>query len=293
MRIGRHKALLLLLPALSLAGCTTPPFCEALNKCGGDFTAGAKDHGGPAPSTKWTAIQGDGCVDQVPNPPSPPSAALVPPRPAGVRAIEPSTLDWCAGLIISGDGTVQFDDGWFETLKKYNGWFPSVPLYSAELELMTNNQYAVSTTQLASQHYELTPQCLVAQGVTLQCSALGTALKTSVEATLGSVDALKTPAGSDKKAFVYTIPEGAPLCSATTDGGCVCDYNVSLTTHTTGPMSFGTVTPGEINFFDAQAAPPVATDYCVSASGLTLSGAKEADLFNRASLKTLKLRPAP
>ena len=273
MRIGLFKSLFLVLPAISLAACATPPYCDALDKCGGDFLVGRSDLGSGAPSVEWVASSHDACIDQVPNPPSPPSASMIPPRPAGVRAIEPSTLDWCAGLVISIDGSIQFDDGWYETLKKFNGWFPSVPLYTAQLEIGDNNQYSLTTTQLASQHYELSQTCLVAQGVSLTCDELNTKIKTSVEKTLASVDGLK--------ALVY-----GNTCTATTDNGCKCDYNVSLETATSGPWSNPT---GQINFFDAQAAPPVAADYCVNASGLHLTGAKATDLFNRNSLKTLSL----
>jgi hypothetical protein len=283
MRIGPYKTLLMLLAVTTLAGCETPPFCDALTKCGGDFLANKSDLGSPAKSSEWVATSNDACIDQVPNPPSPPSASLVPPRPAGVRAIEPSTLDWCAGLITSNDGTIKFDDGWFETLKKFNGWFPSVPLYTAQIELMDNFQYSLTTVQLASQHYELTQTCLVAQGLNISCDDLNTRMKASVENTLGSVDALKVPKGSPPRAVVY-----GNSCVANTGGGCNCDYNVSLTTTTTGPWSSEN---GELNFFDAQAGPPVRADYCVNGSEFTLSGAKATDLFNRMSLKTLKLHP--
>jgi len=112
--------------------------------------------------------------------------------------------------------------------------------------------------------------------VSLTCDDLNTKIKTSVEKTLASVDGLK--------AVVY-----GNVCSATAGNGCKCDYNVSLTTTTGGPWS-SVDGSGQINFFDAQAAPPVASDYCVNANGLNLGGAKGTDLFNRNSLKTLSLR---
>ncbi len=156
--------------AVSLGGCTTPPYCDALGKCGGDFTVSASDLGSGAPSTEWVSTTVDACIDQVPNPPEPPSLALIPPRPAGTRAVEPSTIDWCAGLVLGADGTITgFDDGWYETLKKFNGWFPSVPLFTAQLELVKNNQYSLTTTQLVSQHIDFPATCLVAQGVVLTC----------------------------------------------------------------------------------------------------------------------------
>lgn len=273
MRTGRYKAIFLLLPGLGLASCATAPFCDAPNKCGGDFLGGAA-------TSKWSATTPDACIDEVPNPPSAPSLALVPPRPAGTRAIEPSTLDWCAGLINAADG-LSFDDGWYETLRKFNGWFPSAPLYTADLELTQNNAYTITTVQLVSQRYDLSQPCLIAQGIQLTCDQLNDKIKASVEMKLGNLTPLTPPQG---KVQVY-----ANTCTPMSEGGCSCSYNVSLTTTTSGPWSAAS---GDINFFDPNGAPPSAADYCVSASGLSLSGAKGSDLFNRTSLKTLKLRPA-
>jgi hypothetical protein len=288
MKIGLFHAVWLLLAA-SLAGCTTQPFCESPGKCGGDFNATATDLGSGAPSTEWVATTTDACIDQVPNPPDPPSLALIPPRPAGTRAIEPSTIDWCQGLILASDGTITgFDDGWYETLKRYNGWFPSVPLYTGQLEMLKNSQYSLTTTQLVSQHVDLTATCLVAQGVVLTCDdrAAGvnpptgkditTQLKLTVEKRLAGIMGLKS--------VVY-----GNACAPTGDGGCSCDYDVSLTSTTSGPWAADN--QGHLSFFDALAAPPVRADYCASPGSLQLSGTKETDLFNRTSLKTLTLRP--
>lgn len=274
--------------AVSLGGCTTPPYCDALGKCGGDFTVSSSDLGSGAPSTEWVATTADACIDQVPNPPEPPSLALIPPRPAGTRAVEPSTIDWCAGLVLGADGTITgFDDGWYETLKKFNGWFPSVPLFMAQLELVVNNQYSLTTTQLVSQHVDFSATCLIAQGVVLTCDdiAAGKAptgkdvtsqLKASVEDSLKGVMGLQ--------AVVY-----GNTCAPDTENGCSCSYNVSLTTTTAGPWAADNA--GHLSFFDATAAPPVRADYCANAGSLELTGTKATDLFNRNALKTLTLRP--
>jgi hypothetical protein len=274
MKIGLFDAGWILLAA-SLGGCTTPPYCDALGKCGGDFLSTAKDLGSGAPSTEWVATAVDACIDQVPSPPDPPSLSLIPPRPSGVRPVEPSTIDWCAGLVLKSDGTIgAFDDGWYETLKRYGGWFPSVPLYTGQLELVQNNQYTLTTTQLASQHVDLSATCLVAQGVVLSCDAINTELQKFVTDKLKGITGLK--------ALVY-----GNVCTAMTEGGCACDYNVSLTTSTAGPWAADN--KGHLTFFDASAAPPAKTDYCASAGQLRLSGNHETDLFNRNSLKTLTL----
>src|SRR5258706_6992206 len=108
-----------LLAASPLAGCTTPVHCESLGKCGGDFLNKKSDLGSGDLSQEWASTSLDACTDNVPNPPDPPQLALIPPRPAGVRAVEPSTVDWCSGLALTADGNIKyFDDGWYETLKK-------------------------------------------------------------------------------------------------------------------------------------------------------------------------------
>jgi hypothetical protein len=290
MKIGLFNAVWMLLAA-SLGGCTTTPFCDSLGKCGGDFNAAAVDLGGGVTGTEWVAagtVTNAACIDQVPSPPDPPSLALIPPRPAGVRPIEQSTTEWCAGLVLKSDGTIgQFDDGWYEALKRYNGWFPSVPLYTSQLEIHTDNQYAMTTTQLVSQHVELSATCLVAQGVVLKCDDaaaglaptgkdLTTQLQTFVQDKLKGIKVLT--------AVVY-----GNQCVPGSDGSCTCDYNVSLTTTTAGPWQADNA--GHISFYDAAAAPPGQADFCANPGTLQLSGSKETDLFNRTSLKTLALHP--
>lgn len=266
-----------LLVAAVLSGCTTTPHCEELSKCGGDFLAGAESAGEGVEATKWVAAAPDACVDQVPTPPNPASLLLIPPRPAGVRAVEPATADWCNGLVFGADGAIRaYDDGWEQVLKQYGGWFPSVPLYTAELEVQRGFQYSLTTTQLVTQHAELTNTCLVGQGVRLSCEDLEGQLPAFVEKTFNAISGLQ--------ADVY-----GERCADTSDGGCSCDYNVSLTSTTAGPWA---AEQGQIAFFDFNAAPPARADYCVSAAGLSLSGSNGADLFNRGSLKTLKLAPA-
>lgn len=291
MKIGLFNPAWLLLAA-ALGGCQTTPYCDALGKCGGDFNATAKDLGSGTPSTEWVMSAkvnaDDACIDQVPSPPDPPSLALIPPRPAGVRPVEQSTTDWCAGLVLKADGGISgFDDGWYEVLKKYNGWFPSIPLYSAQLETTTSSQYTMTTTQLVSQHVELSPTCLVAQGVVLTCddTAAGKP-KTNKDLTTQLPEFVREKLDGLKflKAVVY-----GGKCTPQTDGGCNCDYNVSLTTTTGGPWSADN--SGHLTFFDAAAAPPVRADFCANPGSLQLTGSKETDLFNRTSLKTLTLHP--
>lgn len=285
--------------ATALGGCTTPPHCDALGKCGGNFLDKAEDLGSGARSQEWVATTKDACVDNVPTPPDPLSLSLLPPRPAGIRAVEPSTVDWCAGLVLSNDGqggvkVAAFDDGWVETLKKFNGWFPSIPLWTAQLEVTEGNQYLLQTTQLASQRIEISANCLVAQGIRLSCDDLSTLLYTSVNEKLNGKPAANgkgTPLLPGLSAIVYNTASGEPesgiSCRDSSDGGCACDYNLSLTTTSSGPWAYEGAT---VTFFDSSAAPPSQTEYCVKGDAFQLSGAKESDLFNRGSLKTLNFQ---
>jgi hypothetical protein len=274
MKVGLFKAWLVSLAALA-ASCTTPPYCDALQQCGGDLTLGARDFlGTGAPATEWSATTTDACLDQVPNPPSPVSLALIPPRPAGTRAVEPSTIDWCSGIVIQGDGTVRaFDDGWYETLKKYDGWFPGVPLYTASL-VLEKSQYSFTASQLVAQHADLSSSCLVAQGVSLTCDQVNTQLQIFVTKKLSSIMGLT--------ARVYDA-----TCAKAAENGCSCDYNVVLTNTVSGPWS---QSGAAISFFDSSAAPPAQADFCASGKTLELTGRKGTDLFNRFDLKTLRFQ---
>jgi hypothetical protein len=273
MSNGLVNAFVMLVAGGALAACTTAPQCEELSKCGGDFLMGAKDLEG-VDAIEWVATAPGACVDQVPTPPNPGSLLLIPPRPAGVRAVEPTTVDWCNGLVLASDGAIRaYDDGWEQVLKQFGGWFPSVPLYTAQLEIQRGYQYSISTTQLVTQHAELSGTCLVGQGVKLTCGDLNAQLATFIENKFNAIAGLK--------ADVYDN-----TCADGPDAGCSCDYNVSLTSTTAGPWGSET---GQIAFFDFNAAPPARADYCVSGAGLSLSGEKGGDLFNRGSLKTLKL----
>jgi hypothetical protein len=294
------KTGLLVLGCLALAslsaGCTSAEFCEPLKKCGGDFLAAGKgDWGGDgvvraewvvaAPASPSTAAS-NSCVDQVQNPTQPPSLAKIPARPAGVRAVEPTTLNWCADLRFSADGNISvFDDGWYETLIRYRGWFPGIPLYTARLTIDEGGQqhYEMQTTQLVAQHYELPKTCMYAQGVAVACGDFAKGLDAYV------TDRLMGLSKVGVAAEIY-----GTTCKDQAGGdGCVCDYNLALTATTTGPYAVDyKKLPGEIAFFDSAASPPSGTEYCAQGSRLELTGHNGADLFNRTALKTLQFGPA-
>jgi hypothetical protein len=288
MRTDLCAPVLALLCLTALAGCTTEPYCEEYTKCGGDFTAGKQVVGeDTAASVKWIAGPTDACIDQVPNPPEPPSLAYIPPRPAGIRAVEPATIDWCAGLVINNMGDVTaFDDGWYETLIRYDGWFPSVPLYAADLTIHDNYQYSVAITQLVSQHTELTQTCLIAQGIVMPCGEIGNRLEAFVSKRLSGVTGLTATVYRNDVNGDGTADEQDAICLDDNKGGCTCDYNVSLVSGQQGPWADD---EGRLAFFDSDAAPPARADYCVTGNSLQLTGARGTDLFNRHSLKTLEL----
>src|SRR5438477_12980050 len=93
---------------LGLTGCKTPPYCDPLTACGGDFITdndtdfrkldGLKDH-------EWVVIGNadvdqDGrpdnfCQDQLQTPPTPLSLLRQPPVQATDRPPDKLTADWC------------------------------------------------------------------------------------------------------------------------------------------------------------------------------------------------------
>jgi hypothetical protein len=275
MRMGLVDTAMLLLVA-SLAGCSTPLNCEAPRKCGGNFLAAAKDLGGGIAAQEWVATATDACIDNVPTPPNPASLTLIPPRPAGIRAVEPATVDWCNNLVMKSDGTIKdYDDGWYYALKQFGGWFPSVPLHTAQLELQENFQYTLTTTQLVRNHVNLSQSCLIAQGLKVSCDHLNRQLKDFLQKKFNTVTGLN--------AEIY-----GNACVPMSDDSCSCDYNVSLISTTAGPWAADD--EGRISFFDFTAAPPVRADFCSSTSSLSLAGTDGDDLFNRGALKTLSLK---
>jgi hypothetical protein len=269
----------------SVAGCSTPEFCEPLKKCGGNYLLGEGDWGGDgvlraewvvaSPEAK-VASASAACVDQVQNPTQPPSLAKIPARPAGVRAVEPTTLNWCADLRFSADGNISvFDDGWYETLVKYRGWFPGIELQSARLAIGRNNQYQLDTEQRILQQYELPRTCMYAQGVRVSCEDFTEGLNSYVSDRLEGLDKVGV------KAQIY----GTTCSARPNDDGCNCQYYLGLIATTTGPYAQGS---GELTFFDSAASPPSRTDFCVEANRLQLTGHNDSDLFNRTALKTLQ-----
>ncbi len=289
------KTGLLVLGCIALAslsaGCTSAEYCESLKKCGGNFLAGEGDWAGDGVlRTEWVVAGPEAkvpspsaaCVDQVQNPTQPPSLAKIPARPAGVRAVEPTTLNWCADLRFSADGNISvFDDGWYETLVKYRGWFPGIELTSARLVIGRNNQYQLDTNQRVLQQYELPKTCMYAQGVAVSCSDFAKGLDSYVADRLMGL----TKVGVAAQIYGTTCTDHAG------GDGCDCSYVLSLTATTTGPYASDEKHPGEIAFFDSAASPPVHADYCAENGRLQLTGHNGTDLFNRTALKTLLLDP--
>jgi hypothetical protein len=85
-----------------------------------------------------------------------------------------------------------------------------------------------------------------------------------------------------------TMDSADPICVKDTQDGCICDYNVELTSGAQGPWENDD--SGRVAFFDSDAAPPGRAAFCVNGGTLEPSGDKGTDLFNRHGLKTLQLR---
>src|SRR6185436_20583715 len=124
MKTGLGKGALFgsftLLGCLLLVGCKTPPYCDPLGACGGDF------FGGAVPATdiwkqdglvdrEWVIVgqrsEEEGvtnafCQDQLQTPPAPLSLLRQPPVPANDRPPDKVTADWCYNIVFKPTGEI-------------------------------------------------------------------------------------------------------------------------------------------------------------------------------------------
>jgi hypothetical protein len=241
-----------------LAGCQVTPFCEELEKCGGDVMAGAGDvwKADGILDTEWIVTGNDACIDPVQRPLNPFSLARQPQRPAGERPVDRATLDWCSGLAIKQDGTVI----------RYDVWDPTVPFRNGSLLLSADGTYAAQFTAFAHQRAEFSASCLTAQGVPMTCAEFGRQITVLVKS----------------QANLYNM-----RCFDGEDHGCACDYELSLTAGPNGRWERkGTM----ITFFDELAGPPSLADYCLKGDTLELTGQDGMRLFNKTGLRTINFR---
>jgi hypothetical protein len=249
------------LTALGLlaSGCYTKQHCEPLQRCGGDLLAGAKDSLG-IKETEWVAEGPDACMDQVQLPIVPVSLSQQPARSNGKKAPGNATVDWCSSLSQKPDGSL-----------RYQPFFPIIPLKNAHLKLKEDHTFDAHFTAAAPQHMAFSASCRSAQGITVSCPELGRRIKEAIAA----------------EANVYNT-----RCYDDNEGGCMCDYDLSLFTSLPGSWSTDN-DQGIVTFFDQSLAPfpPAPTDYCVQGDTLSMTGHNGQQLFNRPDLRTLVFHP--
>jgi len=112
--------------------------------------------------------------------------------------------------------------------------------------------------------------CRASQGINVSCAELGRHIKEAIAA----------------EANVYNT-----RCYDDGEGGCLCDYDLSL--FTSLPGSWSQSGNGIVTFFDGSLAPqaPAPADYCLNGSTLTMTGHAGQQLFNRPDLRTLVWHP--
>ncbi len=246
-------------PVIVLAcGCQTPPYCDPLAQCGGDFMAGATDiwKNDGIVDSEWIVTGPDSCMDQLQPPPNPVSLVQQPPRLAGERPIERGTADWCSNLAIRQDGTI----------RQYLGWYPPIPIRDGSLTFSADHTYSMQFVHFAPQHAEFSATCLTEQGVPINCPAFGRNLKEFVAV----------------EANIYNV-----LCYDNPAGGCLCDYDLSFFG---GPNGRWTANGSTITFFDDLFGPPSLADYCLKGDTLEMTGQNGTRLFNQFALRTLRFR---
>ncbi len=252
---------------LATLGCQTPPYCDSLGKCGGDVLRGGT-------TFDWVVDGSETCMDQVRSPLKPLSSVRQPAKPVGERPVERTSFDWCSSITLKQDGSVQQFHGIDVPLQENDFWFPNIPIRDGSLAFSSNGTYTSRLTQFAPQTADLSASCVTAQGVTPNCPALGRQLKDFVIAQL--------------KGYPDVALDMQFLRCYDANGGCRCDYDLSLTSAPAGPFSASGTT---ITFFDAAFKPPSIADYCTG-STLDLTGQNETRLFNEGGVRTLRYRPS-
>jgi hypothetical protein len=264
---------------ISLTACQTPPYCPELGSCGGDVLQGGQDTTMDGIVDKEWAVSGnDSCMDEVAASASPVSLARQPAKPAGERPIERTFPDWCSNVTLKQDGTIAQFDAFYTMLKQNEGWFPTIPIDTGTIMFSADGRYEVRFTQDTAQRLQLSASCLTAQGIALDCPAFAPHLQTFM------VDQMQRLKNAD-------IIDGRivnVVCGASTQGGCLCDYDMWLTG---GPRGRWVTKGTTITFFDDQFRPPSTADYCVKGDTLEITARDQTRLFNRPNLRSVRLRP--
>jgi len=231
-------------------GCQTPPYCEPLGACGGEVTVAG------AALTQWVTTNQNACLDQIQPTPNPVSLVAQPPKAAGDRPTERGTSDWCSGLALRQDGTLQ----------QYLRWSPTIPVQHATLDLKADGSYDMHITYDAMQHVEFPASCLSAQGVSQSCAAFGRNLKEILA----------------QEPNIYN-----PHCYPSEVSGCACDYDLSLFSGPSGQWAADS-SSATLTFFDGLGGPPALATYCQKGDSLELTGKEGSRLFNQFGMRSIK-----
>jgi hypothetical protein len=246
------SAAALVLLGAALTGCTTPQRCEPLQGCGGELV--------PAGQTvsSWVATGDSTCMDEVQLPVIPVSLSQQPAAGAGKKGAGQATVDWCSSLAVKPDGSLHFVP-----------FFPVIPMKQAELQFRADGTYFAHFLTAAPQQMGFSAACRAAQGINFTCQELGR----HINAAIASESNVKNT-----------------RCSDDGEGGCICDYLLTLFTGLQGAVgAAGT----EAVFYDAQSnSPPSPADYCAKTDSFTLTGHDGQQLFNRPGLRTITYRRA-
>jgi hypothetical protein len=189
--------------------------------------------------------------------------------------VERTLPDWCSSIVLASDGSVKEYDGFYTMLQQNEGWFPAVPIAAGSLTLSANGRYQVKLTQRLAQRAELSASCLSAQGAALTCAAFATNLQTFIATQLDSFV-------KDPNYHAFTAGVSNVACAGAPTGGCVCDYDLTISGGPSGRYSRAGST---LTFFDDQFKPPSLSDYCASGNSLDISSQEQTRLFNKADLR--------
>jgi hypothetical protein len=234
-------------------GCTTEQRCEPLQRCGGDLLPGGEKN-------EWVAAGVDSCTDEIQLPIVPVSLSQQPAPGAGKKGVGQATADWCSSLAQKADGSLHFVP-----------FFPIIPLKNAHLTFEPGGTYDAHFITEAPQQMAFSAACRAAQGINFTCAELGRHIKAAIAS----------------ESNVYNT-----RCYDDGDGGCTCDYLLSL--FTSLPGTYGASNDGVVTFYDQShaPAPPSPVDYCVKGDKLELTGHEGQQLFNKPGLRTLTMHRA-
>jgi len=285
-RGGAASAGLLVMVALAAAGCGkgAKGDCPQLDICGG------------SPVGNWVVSsfcqvpavrpsQSEDVVDFMT--PGLQTPTIAPPQPNPVVAAQNTSGDWCSSLVYAPDGTVTNANLWHEAPElPLDGNPPSTMIFGADHTYLTK---LVFTVPKGWDRTHFAPRCLVANGaVAPKCADLGAALNAyykpqmAVPATFGDITCTDSAA----------------------DGGCDCDYSVTIEVDDAGTWAVDPNDPTILlqdstlltfngAVMNAQASTTMLKSSMCGTAGqsLELSGVRGGSLSNVQGLRTLAFRP--